>query len=79
MNGCENMKGKKSVADMDWDEIEPIIIDYGAFGKSQREELEAEIRAEEEAQAEMESGICLAELDFEEDSDFSLRTRPGAC
>ena len=75
----KSMNRKKSVEDMDWDDIEPIIIDYGAFGKSQREDLEAEIRAEEMALAEMERGICLAELDFEEDSEFGLRTRPGAC
>lgn len=29
------METKKiNVADLDWDDIEPIIIDYGAFGKS---------------------------------------------
>lgn len=83
MGGENNRKGelremnaKKTVAEMDWDDIEPIIVDYPAFGKSQEDDLEAEIRAEKEALAEVERGICLAELDFEEDSDFALRTRP---
>ncbi len=40
------------------------------------EEIEAEIEAENRALEEMERGITLAELDFEEDSDFSLMTRP---
>jgi len=31
------MNGKKSVADMDWDDIEPIIIDYAAFGRKEGE------------------------------------------
>ena len=76
------MNGKKTVAEMDWDDIEPIIIDYGAFGNQGNvlspDEIE-EIEAENRALEDMERGICLAELDFEEDSDFALRTRPGAC
>ena len=41
------------------------------------EEIEGEIRAGDMALAEMERGICLAEHDFEEDSEFRLRTCPG--
>lgn len=41
------------------------------------EEIKAEIRAEDMALAEMERGICIAECDYEDDSEFRLRTCPG--